>query len=161
MAHTAADVLVEGRFRRASAYTYTPDERKREQIEREIEAAKRLGLPAAYTEETGLPFAVKAAVRFDNQAQFHPRKYLLALSERIPGGGSHIFKGTRAFDIEDGEPCAVKTSGGTVRAKSVVVATRFPYHDPNIYFAAMYPTRSYVLGCRLNGSAPQGMYVST
>jgi glycine/D-amino acid oxidase-like deaminating enzyme/nitrite reductase/ring-hydroxylating ferredoxin subunit len=148
-------------FRRAAAYTYTLDEREREQVEREVEAAKRLGLPAAYTEETELPFAVRAAVRFDNQAQFHPRKYLLALAEKIPGGGSHVFEATRAFDIEDGEPCSVKTSGGTVRAKSVVVSTHFPYYDPNIYFAAMYPTRSYVLGCCLNGPVPQGMYVST
>ncbi|HEX8291258.1 MAG TPA: FAD-dependent oxidoreductase [Pyrinomonadaceae bacterium] len=148
-------------FRRASAYTYTLDEGEKGQVEKEVEAAKRLGLPASYTEETDLPFRVRAAVRFDNQAQFHPRKYLLALAERIPGGGSHVFEGTRAFDIEDGEPCAVKTSGGTVRARSVVVATHFPYYDPNIYFAAMYPTRSYVLGCRLNGPVPQGMYVST
>ncbi|HEX8556659.1 MAG TPA: FAD-dependent oxidoreductase [Pyrinomonadaceae bacterium] len=148
-------------FRRAAAYTYTLDEREKEQVEREVEAARRLGLPATYTEETELPFAVRAAVRFDDQAQFHPRKYLLALAERIPGGGSHVFERTRAFDIEDGEPCAVKASGGTVRAKSVVVATHFPYYDPNIYFAAMYPTRSYVLGCRLNGPAPRGMYVGT
>ena len=149
-------------FRRTSAYTYTLDEQEREQIEREVEAAKRLGLPASYTEETELPFRVRAAVRFDNQAQFHPRKYLLALAERIPGGGSHLFELTRASDIEDGVPCVVKTGGGgTVRAKAVVVATHFPFYDPNIYFAAMYPTRSYVLGCRLNGPVPQGMYVST
>jgi Rieske Fe-S protein len=48
-----------------------------------------------------------------------------------------------------------------VRAGSVVVSTHFPFHDPNIYFAAMHPTRSYVLGCRLGGPVPQGMYVST
>ncbi len=148
-------------FRRASAYTYTLDEKEREQIEREVEAAKRAGLPASYTEETDLPFAVRAAVRFDNQAQFHPRKYLLALAERVAGGGSHVFERTRVEDVDDGDPCVVKTKRGTIRARSVVVATHFPYPDPNIYFAAMYPTRSYVLGCRLNGPVPQGMYVST
>ena len=152
---------IECDFRRTSAYTYTLDEAETGQLEREADAARGLGLPASYTEETELPFRVRAAVRFDNQAQFHPRKYLLALAERIPGGGSHVFERTRAFDIEDGDPCAVKTGGGTVRARSVVVATHFPYYDPNIYFAAMYPTRSYVLGCRLNGPVPRGMYVST
>src|SRR5215213_757319 len=96
-------------FRRASAYTYTLDERERGQVEREVDAAKRLGLPAAYTEETELPFRVRAAVRFDNQAQFHPRKYLLALAEKIPGGGSHVFEGTRATDVEDGDTCVVKS----------------------------------------------------
>ena len=43
-----------------------------------------------------LPFWVAAAVRLENQAQFHPRKYLLALAETIPGDGSHVFELTTA-----------------------------------------------------------------
>jgi glycine/D-amino acid oxidase-like deaminating enzyme/nitrite reductase/ring-hydroxylating ferredoxin subunit len=148
-------------FRRTSAYTYTLLDEEVRQIEDEVKAAAKLGLPVSFVQSTELPFAVKGAVRFDNQAQFHPRKYLLALAERITGGGSYIFEETRAFDIEEVEPCTVKTSRGVVRAKAVVLATHFPYQDPNIYFAAMHPMRSYVLGCRLNGSVPQGMYVST
>jgi Rieske Fe-S protein len=85
---------------------------------------------------------------------------LLALAERITGGDCYIFEETRAFDIEEGEPCTIKTSRGQLKAKAVVLATHFPYQDPNIYFAAMHPIRSYVLGCRLNGPVPQGMYVS-
>jgi glycine/D-amino acid oxidase-like deaminating enzyme/nitrite reductase/ring-hydroxylating ferredoxin subunit len=147
-------------FRRTSAYTYTLLDEEVRQIEDEVKAAAALGLPVSFVQSTELPFAVKGAVRFDNQAQFHPRKYLLALAERITGGGSYIFEETRAFDIEEGEPCTVKTSRGVVSAKAVVLATHFPYQDPNIYFAAMHPMRSYVLGCRLNGAVPQGMYVS-
>ncbi|HEX8138936.1 MAG TPA: FAD-dependent oxidoreductase [Pyrinomonadaceae bacterium] len=147
-------------FRRTSAYTYTLLEEELDEIKRETEAAQRLGLPASYVETTELPFEVKGAVRFDNQAQFHPRKYLLALAERVAGDGSFIFEETRAFEIEDAEPCTVRTSRGTIRAGSVVIATHFPYQDPNIYFAAMHPKRSYVLGCLLNGPVPEGMYIS-
>ncbi|HYG12232.1 MAG TPA: FAD-dependent oxidoreductase [Pyrinomonadaceae bacterium] len=161
IASLVAQLNIDCDFRRAPAYTYTLDEQELEQITREVDAAKKLGLPASYTEETDLPFPVRAAVRFDNQAQFHPRKYLLALAEQIPGGGSHVFEQTRVLDVEDADPCLVKTEHGTLKARSVVVATHFPYPDPNIYFAAMYPTRSYVLGCRLNSPVPQGMYVST
>ncbi|HEX8143305.1 MAG TPA: FAD-dependent oxidoreductase [Pyrinomonadaceae bacterium] len=160
IAALVAQYSIDCDFRRASAYTYTLLEEELEQIKREAEAAKRLGLPASFVENCELPFAIKGAVRFDNQAQFHPRKYLLALAERISGDGSYIFEETRAFDIEDEEPCTVKTSRGTIKAKSVVITTHFPYNDPNIYFAAMSPKRSYVLGCRLNGPAPQGMYIS-
>lgn len=148
-------------FRRTSAFTFTTSEQELAQITREVDAASRLGLPASFTESTSLPFEVRAAIKFDNQAQFHPRKYLLALADTIPGDGSYVFEETRAFDIEDGNPCTVRTSGGTLKAQTVVLATHFPYHDPNIYFAAMYPTRSYVLGCRLNGPVPEGMYLST
>ncbi|MDQ3920248.1 MAG: FAD-dependent oxidoreductase [Acidobacteriota bacterium] len=156
----ASGLNIDCDFRRASAYTYTLLDEEVGQVEAEVKAAAMLGLPASFVESTELPFAVKAAVRFDNQAQFHPRKYLLALAERVAGGGSHVFEETRALDVEEGDTCTVKTSRGTIRAKSVVFATHFPYQDPNVYFAAMHPVRSYVLGCRLNGPVPQGMYVS-
>jgi glycine/D-amino acid oxidase-like deaminating enzyme/nitrite reductase/ring-hydroxylating ferredoxin subunit len=147
-------------LRRASAYTYTLLQEELDQIKREVEAAVRLGLPASFVDSAPLPFEIRGAVKFDHQAQFHPRKYLLALAEKIPGDGSHVFEETRALDVEDEEPCLVKTARGTVRARSVVITTHFPVFDPNIYFAAMYPTRSYVLGCRLNGPVPEGMYIS-
>ncbi len=148
-------------FRRTPAYTYTEEDVDLDQIKAEVEAATKLGLPASYVETMPLPFPIKGAVKFENQAQFHPRKYLLALAEKLPGEGSHVFEGTRALEIEDNDPCRVKTSRGTITAKSVIITTHFPFQDPNIYFAAMHPMRSYVLGCRLQGAVPQGMYVST
>ncbi|HVF51740.1 MAG TPA: FAD-dependent oxidoreductase [Pyrinomonadaceae bacterium] len=161
IAALVAEHEIECDFQRTSAYTYTLAENELEQIEAEVDAATKLGLPASYVESTSLPFAVKGAVKFAHQAQFHPRKYLLALVEKIPGDGSHVFEETRAFDIEDDEPCTVKTNRGIIKAKSVIIATHFPYFDPNIYFAAMSPKRSYVLGCRLRGDVPEGMYIST
>ena len=147
-------------FRRTDAYTYTEREEELDQVKAEVEAATKLGLPASFVESTPLPFPIKGAVKFTGQAQFHPRKYLLALIEKIPGGGSHVFEKTRAFDIKDEDPCRVETDKGTVTAKAVVLATHFPYQDPNIYFAAMHPGRSYVLGCRLNIPVPEGMYIT-
>jgi glycine/D-amino acid oxidase-like deaminating enzyme/nitrite reductase/ring-hydroxylating ferredoxin subunit len=147
-------------FRRADAYTYAETEEDVGKVKAEVEAAAKLGLPASFVESTPLPFPVKGAVKFTGQAQFHPRKYLLAMVEKIPGGGSHVFEETRAFDIKDEDPCRVETDRGTVTAKSVVLTTHFPYFDPNIYFAAMHPGRSYVLGCRLDGPVPEGMYIS-
>jgi glycine/D-amino acid oxidase-like deaminating enzyme/nitrite reductase/ring-hydroxylating ferredoxin subunit len=147
-------------FRRADAYTYAEREEDVGKVKAEVEAAAKLGLPASFVESTPLPFPVKGAVKFTGQAQFHPRKYLLAMVEKIPGGGSHVFEETRALDIKDEDPCRVETNRGTVTAKSVVLTTHFPYFDPNIYFAAMHPGRSYVLGCRLNVPVPEGMYIS-
>jgi glycine/D-amino acid oxidase-like deaminating enzyme/nitrite reductase/ring-hydroxylating ferredoxin subunit len=147
-------------FRRTPAYTYTESEEDLDQIKAEVDAALRLGLPASYVEATPLPFPIKGAVKFDEQAKFHPRRYLLALVEKLPGDDSHVFEGTRALEIEDGDPCRVKTSRGTITANSVIITTHFPFHDPNIYFAAMHPGRSLVLGCRLDSPVPEGMYIS-
>src|ERR687894_2147570 len=92
-------------FRRAAAYTYTEDPARVADIQAEAEASRRLGLPASYTETTDLPYPVQAAVRFDDQALFHPRKYCLALATSIPGQGSHLFEMTRATNVEEGSPC--------------------------------------------------------
>jgi hypothetical protein len=47
-------------------------------------------------------------------AQFHVRKYLLALAEEIPGNGSHFFENTRALDVHEGARCRVETDRGAV-----------------------------------------------
>lgn len=43
-----------------------------DKISDEVKVASSLDIKATYLEETPLPFRIKAAVRFDNQAQFHP-----------------------------------------------------------------------------------------
>jgi glycine/D-amino acid oxidase-like deaminating enzyme/nitrite reductase/ring-hydroxylating ferredoxin subunit len=148
-------------FTRTDAYVYTESEDELERITADVEAATKLGLPASYEETTPLPFKVRGAIRFANQARFHPRKYLLALIEKIPGLGSHIFEGTRALEIEEKERiCHVMTDKGKVRSGRVVIATHFPFYDPAMYFARMHPKRSYVLGCRLKDKAPEGMFIT-
>jgi glycine/D-amino acid oxidase-like deaminating enzyme/nitrite reductase/ring-hydroxylating ferredoxin subunit len=153
---------IECDFVRTDAYTYTELEEEAEQITAEVEAATRLGLPASYVDSIPLPFDIRAAVKLTNQAQFHPRKYLLALAPLIPGDGSHIFEQTRALDVEqEDKGCRVKTTRGTIDAGQVVLATHFPFYDHAMYFARMFPKRSYVLGCRLNGPVPEGMYITS
>ena len=61
-------------FRRLPAFVYAESEDTVEQLRMEAEAARRLGLPASFASEAPLPFPVKGAVRFDEQAQFHVRK---------------------------------------------------------------------------------------
>ncbi len=147
-------------FQRAAAYTYTEDPARVEDIRAEVEASRRLGLPASYTETTDLPYPVQGAVRFDNQALFHPRKYCLALAGLIPGDGGHVFEMTRATQVEEGSPCEVVTGHGTVRAQHVVLATQIPFMDRGGFFAKTSPSRSYALSVRIDGPTPEGMYLS-
>ena len=144
-------------WRRKPAFTYAEDESDRSKVEQEVEAAQRAGLPASYTEETDLPWPVEAAVRFENQAEFHPRKYLLPIAERL----SNVFEQTRATAVASGTPNRIETTRGELTADHVVVATHFPFLDRAGFFARMHPERSYALGIHVNGAAPQGMYLST
>ncbi|MEA2466437.1 MAG: hypothetical protein QOJ57_563 [Thermoleophilaceae bacterium] len=150
-------------FRRKPAFTYGEDEADAGKIEDEVEAASRAGLAATFTTETDLPWPVAAAVRLDDQAEFHPRRYLLRLAEAVAGGGSHVFERSRALAVAGGrERVRISTTRGELTADQVVVATHFPFLDRGGYFARMHPERSYGLGLYLrSGTAPQGMYLST
>jgi len=148
-------------FERRPAYTYATTADDLDAIQAELEAATALGLPAEVVDSTELPFDVAGAIRFDNQAQFHPRSYLLAIAEEIHGHGSYVFERMRARDIETGSPCEVETDRGTVTADDVIVATQFPFFDCNGYFARMHPKQAYLLAVRIEGTPPNGMYYST
>jgi len=148
-------------FQRTESYVYTESSDEVDTLRAEGEAAARLGLPSSLVTETPLPFPVRLAVRFDNQAEFHPRKYLLGLARLIPGGGSHIFEQTRVTGWDEGEPCTVHTERGEIRAGKVVVASHFPVNDKALYATRVHQSRSYVLGVRIDGPAPRGMFVST
>ena len=137
------------------AYVYTQDESYVSQIEKEVEVAQRLGLPAHLVRgEIGLPFEVLAAMRWDNQAQFHPVKYVAGLAATIPGDGSHVFEGSRAVDYE---PTRVVTDAGTVTARHVVMATHLPLGQVGMYYSMAYPHAEGVIAAPI-GRVPQGMY---
>jgi glycine/D-amino acid oxidase-like deaminating enzyme/nitrite reductase/ring-hydroxylating ferredoxin subunit len=149
-------------FSRRDNFTYAPGTEDVDSVQREVDVAQRLGLPASYVTSTELPFPVAAAVRFSEQAQFNPVRYLRALAARFVELGGQLFERTAATAVDDGKPCVVKTrTGATLRADRVVVATHFPFLDRGLYFARMHPERSYVLAARVRGEVPQGMYLST
>jgi len=129
-------------------------------VEAEAEAASEAGLPAHLVDTTPLPYPVVGAVRFENQAEFHPRSYVLALAERFEAVGGLIYEGSRAVEVDDDEDCVVKTPGGRVSADSVVLATHFPFLDRSLAFARIHPQRSYALLCRIDGEPPEGMFIS-
>ncbi|HEX2803571.1 MAG TPA: FAD-dependent oxidoreductase, partial [Sphingomicrobium sp.] len=107
------------------AYVYTREEGHVEEIEKEVELARRLGLPASVTRDTGLPFDVKAAMRWDDQAQFHPIKFVAGLAQTITGDGSHVFENSR---VTDWDPKREVTDRGTVKGS----ATRLLYRGRRV-----------------------------
>ncbi|MGB3535273.1 MAG: FAD-dependent oxidoreductase [Microcoleaceae cyanobacterium] len=148
-------------FERKSTYTFAPTTQELDKVKDEAEAAIKLGLPASFVPETDLPFEVAGAVKFDNQAQFHPRKYLLALAAKINGDGSYIFENSRVKTVDGEEPCRViNENGATVTATDVIVATNIPILDQGLFFAKSYPKRSYLIGAWIDPAKdPKGMYI--
>jgi glycine/D-amino acid oxidase-like deaminating enzyme/nitrite reductase/ring-hydroxylating ferredoxin subunit len=147
-------------FEHLPAFTYTEDAGRVATIEAEVEAAARAGLPASFTTDVDLPYPVEGAIRVDDQAQFHPRRYCLAIAAALADRGGVVYENTRVLDIDQDSPCKVATDHGELRAAQVVVATQLPIFDRGGFFARTHPERSYALSATLAGAAPLGMYLS-
>jgi glycine/D-amino acid oxidase-like deaminating enzyme/nitrite reductase/ring-hydroxylating ferredoxin subunit len=150
----AARHRIEADIEPMPAFVYTLDESYVSQLEKEVEVAKKLGLPASLTRDTGLPFDVLQAMRWDGQAQFHPVKYVAGLAATIPGDGCHVFEDSRAIDYE---PTRVVTDRGTVSARHVVMATHLPLGQVGLYYATNHPHAEPVIAAPI-GRIPPGMY---
>ncbi|HEX2096077.1 MAG TPA: FAD-dependent oxidoreductase [Solirubrobacterales bacterium] len=151
---------IECDFRRQANYVYLSPGADRSPLESEVAAALEAGMPASLVDATPLPYTVEAAVRFDNQAEFHPRRYLLALVARLQGLGCRLHEESRALAVDGGAPHTVRTPHGTVTADQVVVATHYPFLDRSLAFARVHPERSYAIVCRIAGEPPPGMHIS-
>ncbi|MDQ3849883.1 MAG: FAD-dependent oxidoreductase [Actinomycetota bacterium] len=148
-------------WERLPSYTYAGDEEQVATVEEEAEAARAAGLGVQLTDETPLPFGVPRAVRLDDQAQFHPVRYVRGLAAVVHGEGSHVFESTAVASVQEGAPCRLRTLGGaTVSAADVVVATNYPLLDRGLFWARMEAARSYVVAARLRGPAPEGMLIT-
>lgn len=136
-------------FERKAAYTYTLSDRTK--IEEEVSAVNSLGFAAEFTEKIALPLDVKGAVKFSDQAQFNPMKFIRAVSKTLNIRENTFVekvRGTTAF-----------TQNGTIKAKKIIIATHFPFINAHgLYFAKLYQDRSYVIA--LEGAPDvQGMYI--
>lgn len=145
-----------------SSLVYTEVADEREKVEAEVAAARAAGLDAELVTDSELPYDIVAGVRLGGQAQFHPRKYLLALAERFVALGGRVVEQTRAMDVAEGEPCVVTTDRGELRAKEVVVATHYPFLDRGLLFSRLAPYRDVVVAVPIPAErAPEVMAIST
>jgi glycine/D-amino acid oxidase-like deaminating enzyme/nitrite reductase/ring-hydroxylating ferredoxin subunit len=148
-------------FRRLPAYVYTESREIVPQLQADVEAARRVGLPASFLEEAPLPFPVEGAVRFEEQAQFHVRKYILPLAEEIPGEGSHVLPRARRCSRKEGAQCRVQTVRGRVIAKDVIIATHVPFTFKGEFWGKSYPQREYGIAARIEQTvASEGISIS-
>jgi glycine/D-amino acid oxidase-like deaminating enzyme/nitrite reductase/ring-hydroxylating ferredoxin subunit len=149
--HVAGTVAGEGidcGFRRVSNYTYAESDHVLARVREEAVLADRLGLPASFTTDVPLPFAVNGAVRFDDQAQVHALKYVQGLARAVEGEGSFVFEESPATGFRDGSPAVVDTDRGSVRAREIIVATNMPFGDRGIFAERCYLHRSYIVAGR-------------
>jgi glycine/D-amino acid oxidase-like deaminating enzyme len=151
-------------FRRVDGYLILSPGQSTDVLREELAAAHRAGLRAVTYQETG-PFASvpRPCLHFPHQGQFHPLKYLSALAEAVVRQGGRICTQTYVAAIDESSPVRITTStGATVEARSVIVATNTPINDRVTMHTKQAPYRTYVVGLRIPRNAvPAALYWDT
>lgn len=158
-----SDLHIDCDFEQQSAYVYTQEDQNIQKICDEVKTASQLGIRAEYIESIPFNIPIKAGVRFDNQAQFHPRKYLLALAKYLTEKGCSIYERSRVIDLEEtAGTYTLKTGNGSqIQAQRVIIASHYPFFNKaGFYFARIYVERSYVLAVKTREEYPGGMYIN-
>jgi glycine/D-amino acid oxidase-like deaminating enzyme/nitrite reductase/ring-hydroxylating ferredoxin subunit len=161
VADLAERYTIECELTRTPAFVYSTD--TDHDLKREAETAIALGLPAQLVDgqEVGVPAA--AAVRFDDQIQLHPVRYLAGLARALTAAGGRVYEQTRATSVDDVEGGVEVTTavGTTVHARYAVVATLLPIGTIGGFFARTTPNQSHGIAVHLPREAPTGMAIST
>jgi glycine/D-amino acid oxidase-like deaminating enzyme/nitrite reductase/ring-hydroxylating ferredoxin subunit len=148
---------VDADLRRAAAYVWAANDEELRRVRAEAAVASRLGLPATFEADVPIPVDSLGAVRFDDQALIHPRKFLLGLASEL----EQIYELTPVTGLEEGDRVRLRTPLGTVTANVAVLATHMPFADRGLYFTRAFQHRGYALAAPIEPDAsPDGMFIN-
>ena len=130
-------------------YVYSTD--NTETLEKELDALQNIGYNAEFCDKLPLPFKNVGAIKFKNQAQFNPLKFISAICKNL-----NIYEKTFVSEMIGN---TAVTKYGKIHANKVIVATHFPFINKHgSYFLKLYQHRSYVIALE-NADDVNGMYV--
>ena len=164
------DEQIECEFSRVPGFLHAPvfgdgGENDCTELKREAELAQQLGFDAVFMKV--VPDFGVSGVRFANQGEFHPLKYLGKLVESIPGDGSDIFEQSAAEEF-DSEKRRAKVNGHWISFDRVIMATNNPLIGlASITTATLFQTKlslysSYALGAQIpKNSLPIALFWDT
>jgi glycine/D-amino acid oxidase-like deaminating enzyme/nitrite reductase/ring-hydroxylating ferredoxin subunit len=134
-------------------------------LREEAALAADLGFDATFVD--GVPLVGTPGVRVEDQARFHPRKYLAALARSIVARGGHIYEHSSAEEFLDA-PLRVRANGCTISCDDIVLATHTPLMGvTNLASATLFQTKlalytSYVVSGRVaHGTVPDALFWDT
>ncbi len=144
-------------FARVDGYLFLADGDDRATLEKEVDAAHKLGLTdVALVDSCGMPnLTTRSCLKFPRQGRFHPLKYLEGLARCIKRDGGQIMR-AHVSAVWDGDTVTVECEGGVkVEAESAVIATNTPINDRVVIHTKQAPYRSYAIAASIPaGSVP-------
>ncbi|MEO6304905.1 MAG: FAD-dependent oxidoreductase [Bacteroidia bacterium] len=148
-------------FERVDGYLFLHPSDDVESLGKEFEAAENAGVEVEKLERVpGMEKYYGPCLRFANQAQFHPLKYIKALCEVIQNNGGVIYTNAHAQKID--HTGIVTDKGYKVTAKHIVVSTNTPVNNKVVMHLKQYAYRTYVIGAKIKkDSLPKSLWWDT
>ena len=130
-------------------YVYSVSDRKK--LLNEMNALSKIKCGAEFIDKVNLPINTMGAIKFSNQAQFNPLKFLSSISKSL-----NIYENTFVREMIGN---TAVTNYGKIFADKVIAATHFPFINKHgSYFLKLYQHRSYVIALEKAANL-DGMYV--
>eukprot|EP00887_Chlorella_sp_A99_P007470 scaffold2.g7470.t1 len=117
-------------------------------LRKELEACHKLGMTNVEMVDLGggpEVGGIHEALRFPNNADFHPLMYLDGLAKAVERRGGRIYERTKYWTAEGGT-VLIEGSDATVRCNAVVLATCSPINHNLAVHARQLPYRTYAVG---------------
>jgi glycine/D-amino acid oxidase-like deaminating enzyme/nitrite reductase/ring-hydroxylating ferredoxin subunit len=150
-------------FARVDGYLFVPRDESPDILRTELAAARRAGLDVELVDRLPVDsYDFGPALRFRNQARFHPMRYLNGLARAFRARGGRIL-GAHVEHVHGSRPVRVRTRGGLiVSAEAAVVATNSPINDRVTIHTKQAAYRTYVLALPVApGAAPDALMWDT
>ena len=161
--HIIDEEKIDCDFETQNSFVYATSPEEAEKFKGELKSVKSLGFDAQFIEDLHVPFKNDGAIMFQNQAMFHPRKYMLGLCDCILKNKGQIFTNTNVFDLKKKNKFYETISDSyNVKSKYVVIASHYPIINfPGFYFSKMYQDTSYIIGVDTKEEPFDGMYINS
>ena len=139
-------------------YLFSQNDEETKMLNNIFESAVEAGVDVEVCNENGLPIKFDRSIKFLNQAQFHPLKYIQGLLTEFQRlGGIYLDKILIDETRAENEIQYAYSNGLAFKGKNIVWSTHIP-PGINVLSLRNAPYRSYVLAVRLkNEDYPQSL----
>ena len=158
------DEGIDADFARIDGFLFPALLEDRAALEEEYRACRKIGVDVEWADRAPVPgIDTGKALRFPDQARFHPTKYLAGLARAILARGGRIYSDTAYLTHAEAKAgVEITTDRGVIRAGAAVFATNSPVNNRVTLHTKQLPHRTYAIAGRVpKGSVPDALVWDT
>lgn len=147
------DYTLDCDFARKKGFLFSQNDTQTKELKNIYDASLLAGCEVLYVDEIPIPLPFIKALRFGDQGQMHPVKYIFGLAKIFEESGGHILQQCRVSNVEENNSglLEIATSKGLIKARHLIYATHIP-PGVNVLHFKCAPYRTYAVACILENN---------